>query len=112
MSRIRAAAATFIEAGRALGALEQAKMAIAYLDECAERGLHLGPRDPVKIAEVAALRSAADFLRLRLPGLKRDAHECQLIAERLILDLEHPGEALGQRVLKVIAAARAAWSKP
>jgi hypothetical protein len=108
MSRIREAAAAFVEAGRAFGRYEQAKADIAYLEECNERGLHLDPKmsDPSNVAIADAIRSMVDFKRGNLPALAREATEYQMAAERLVAELE---DGLAQRVVRVIAAARAAW---
>jgi hypothetical protein len=107
MITLREAAAAFVEAGRALGRYERAKADVAYLDECAE---HLDdPRSASSERVAAALRSAADFQRAQLQALDREAIEYRMGAERLLTDIEDPGGKLARRVLRTLAAARAAW---
>lgn len=107
MTRIRKAAATFIETGRALGHLERTQALVAYLDECAERTLHLSPGSPV----AADIKAMADFQRGHLKQLDREALDQRMTAERLITELEDPGGAIARRVLGAIAAARQAWRR-
>lgn len=99
MTRIRQAAAQFIEAGRVLGHLERLKSIIEDIDGVMEIPPSTGH----------ALAGFRQRLCTQLEALDHEAVEYRLAAERLIAELEHPGAAFGRRMLAALAAARAAW---
>ena len=114
MSTLRDAAALFVEAGKALGRLEQAReneKTLSLLLKLAEYGVDKGPSDPVK--DFADHRQRlADTLEQVLGGLdtyERLAHAARDRAAALVDELERPGTVLARRLVATVHGARAAW---
>lgn len=114
MKRIRDAAASFIEHGRALGRIELARIVIAEADKIASEATM-----PPKEFGVAKRSMAGELKRALLEPIIKDAelvanaHRAE--AEALVVELEHdfarehPGAVLAERISRTWAAARVAW---
>jgi hypothetical protein len=99
MSKQRDAAAAFIDTGRALATAE-------VLDTVA--GQLAIALDANPDAQVRQVRLVRDGIVEQAIQARREAGEYQLAAERLMNELDSGG-ALARRLLRTLAAARAAW---
>jgi hypothetical protein len=104
LTALRDAAALFVEAGKALGRLEQNRLLIEQLTRMAGQAKSL--EDPVaaELLEGAAHQYAAELGRFEKLAATAQAHALAVMAE-----LERPGTVLARRLVAVALAARAAW---
>ncbi len=97
MSKLREAAAAWIETGRWLATVEILSDQIRRLDKAK-------PEDRERHA-VYIIEQSRD----RLDVYEQTALSLRGKAEQLMLEHEHPGAVLGRRLLASARAARAAW---
>lgn len=100
---LREASAHFIEAGRALGRVEQCKSVQSQLDE-------ILAELPTEYADLAVrLRDLKQRNGHILTVSEATAKAAQDAAARLMHQLEHPGARLARRLVQAVRAARNAW---
>lgn len=103
-SKVRDAAGLLIEHGRALGALDQARVFADQLTRVANHTAGIGQ------AELSAALGAQAKAQLEaIPVFERLAIAAKQRAEELMTEIEHPGAVLARRVLATARAARAGW---
>ena len=104
MSRLRHAAALFIEAGRALGQAEQCQRTRKHLAALLSESNGL---------DLYALRTSLGRMETALTGQQDSAEghaaRARTAAEASMAALEHPGARLARRLLRAARAARGAW---
>lgn len=100
---LRKASAQFIEAGRALGRLEQAKAIESQLGEI------IGEDPPERDALMAQIQGLARRYMLLQEHSQKQATAAQTEATRLMVQLENPGARLARRLVHSVRAARKAW---
>lgn len=103
-SKVRDAAAMLIEHGRALGALDTARVLADQLTRTSSAAV---AADEPRYAEL--LRELAKSHMDAIPTYERLALSAKAHAEELMAELEHPGAVLARRLLATARAARAGW---
>lgn len=103
-SKVREAAAFFVEQGRALGALDQARVFADQLTRAANLADGLGEKE--------LSRALGEQARAQLDAIEpfeQLAISARARAEELVREVEHPGAVLARRLLATWRGARAAW---
>jgi len=105
-----------VEAGKALGHLEQARTMDAILTQLhaqaqadVDKGVEGMPLIQAFGNHRQRLLTARDRIRSELPGYERLAQTGRDHAAELVAEAEHPGAALARRLVATVHGARAAW---
>lgn len=107
MSRLRQAAALFVEAGRAVGHVEFWTAIEIEFTELLSACQGTGQNVPEAVA-----RTVNALLALQAERRTASNHAAEVFrlrAEAALADLEHPGARLARRFLVAARAARGAW---
>jgi hypothetical protein len=103
-SKVRDAAGMLIEHGRALGALDTARL---LADQCTRTASAAREAGEEKLAELMEAHAKSQLEAI--PVYERLAVSAKAHAEELMRDIEHPGAVLARRVVATLRSARAAW---
>lgn len=103
-SKVRDAAGLLIEHGRALGALENARVLGDQLTRTANAAAAAGEQ---KLSELMASHAKSQLDAI--PVYERLALSAKAHAEELMAEIEHPGAVLARRLLAAWRGARTAW---
>jgi hypothetical protein len=103
-SKVRDAAGLLIEQGRALGALDEARLLAAQCTRTASAAREAGE---TKLAELMDAHAKSQLEAI--PVYERLAVSAKQRAEELMTEIEHPGAVLARRLVATYRAARAGW---
>lgn len=103
-SKVRDAAGLLIEHGRALGALDEARLLATQLTRASAAA-----QDRGEVTMASELEAIAKSQLEAIPTYERLALSAKQHAEELMAEIEHPGAVLARRVLATYRAARAGW---
>lgn len=104
VSKVRDAAGLLIEHGRALGALDEARLLAAQLTRSSAAAQGRG-----ELTMAAELEAIAKSQLDAIPVYERQAIAAKQRAEELMTEIEHPGAVLARRLLAACRSARAGW---
>lgn len=114
MSRLRDAAAAFVEQGRALGIVEVSKGIAHHLGALAREAGFAREEAPQPTPEyysrlIDKLGNIAQGYHDAAVAAEAEAQRARRGAEALMQQIEHPGARLARRLVVTARAARAAW---